>query len=421
MQISKPKKGYKLVDAGFRKYKEVPEDWDCEEFQGIIKKDKTKILEIQTSGYHNQGKIPIIDQGKDLICGYTDDSSLIYSGELPVIVFGDHTLVVKFIDFPFAVGADGTKIIQINNKKGLTKFFYYAILNSNLTSEGYKRHFIKLREQKFCYPSIAEQQKIALILSNVDNTLKRTNQLIQKIELLKNGLMQKLFTKGIGHTKFKKVEWLFGKEIEIPEEWEMVELQNCIDPNTIITYGIVQAGPNITSGIPYIRTNDVAGDFINTEKLLKTTQEIHKKYKRTRLKEGDIICTVRASVGKFQIIPKELDNANLSRGIARISPKTDLNNIFLYYSLNSEFIRKQFNSLAKGSTFLEITMFQLRKIKTMMPSKIEEQKHIATILSNVDSQINKEKLQKSNLELLKKGLMQKLFTGQIRVKINVEK
>ena len=227
MQISKPKKGYKFVDAGFEKFDEIPEDWKYEEFQDIIKKDNTKKIKIKTLDYENKGKIPIIDQGEDLICGYTDDVTLTYSGKLPVIVFGDHTLAVKFIDFPFAIGADGTKIIQINQDNGLVKFFYYAIQNRNLASEGYKRHFSKLREQKFCYPTIVtEQEKIVTILSNVDNTLEKTNQLIQKIELLKKGIMQKLLVKGIGHTKFKKVEWLFGKEIKIPSAWKILSLKD---------------------------------------------------------------------------------------------------------------------------------------------------------------------------------------------------
>ena len=83
----------------------------------------------------------------------------------------------------------------------------------------------------------------------------------------------------------------------------------------------------------------------------------------------------------------------------------------------SNFVKEQLNALTKGSTFLEITMFQLRKILTPISQNILEQKQIASILSNVDTQIQKEKLHKSNLERLKKGLMQKLLTGQIRVKV----
>ena len=73
-------------------------------------------------------------------------------------------------------------------------------------------------------PPLPEQKQIASILSNVDDTLQKTNQIIEQTQRLKKGMMQKLLTRGIGHTKFKKVDWGFGKEIEIPEEWELRKL-----------------------------------------------------------------------------------------------------------------------------------------------------------------------------------------------------
>ena len=305
MQVSKPKKGYKLVDIGFGKFEEIPEEWNYEEFQTILKKDNIKKIKIKTAGYENQGKIPIIDQGQELICGYTDDSSLIYSGELPVIIFGDHTLVVKFIDFPFAVGADGTKIIQIDKEKGLTKFFYYSILNRNLESEGYKRHFSKLREQKFCYPIITEQQKIVSIISNVDNTLEKTNQLIQKIELLKKGLMQKLFTKGICHSKFKKVKWLFDQEIEIPEEWGIKNL------DTLCTQ--IVDGPHVSpnyveNGIPFLTVNNIIDGFINLNNVRFIAKEDYEIFsKRAKPESGDIIYTKGGTTGIAKVIDVDFE------------------------------------------------------------------------------------------------------------------
>ena len=73
-----------------------------------------------------------------------------------------------------------------------------------------------------------EQKQIASILSNVDDTIQKTDQIIEQTQRLKNGMMQKLLTRGIGHSKFKKVKWLFGKEIEIPEEWDIIKLLDII-------------------------------------------------------------------------------------------------------------------------------------------------------------------------------------------------
>ena len=97
------------------------------DFPSLIKNKKINKKKIKTLDYLDSGKFPIIDQGQDFISGYTNDTSLVYDDELPVIVFGDHTLSVKFIDFPFGIGADGTKIIHSNQEKCLPKFLYYLI------------------------------------------------------------------------------------------------------------------------------------------------------------------------------------------------------------------------------------------------------------------------------------------------------
>ena len=78
----------------------------------------------------------------------------------------------------------------------------------------------------FLLPTLPEQQKIANILSNVDNLIESTEKVITHSKKVKTGLMQKLLTRGIGHVKFKKVPWLFGKEIEIPEEWKITTLKD---------------------------------------------------------------------------------------------------------------------------------------------------------------------------------------------------
>ena len=409
-QVLKPRKGYKFVDAGFEKFDEIPEDWKYEEFQDIIKKDNTKKIKIKTLDYENKGKIPIIDQGQDLICGYTDDVTLTYSGKLPVIVFGDHTLAVKFIDFPFAIGADGTKIIQINQDNGLVKFFYYAIQNRNLASEGYKRHFSKLREQKFCYPTIVtEQEKIASILSNVDNLITSTQKIIEKTERLKKGLMQKLLTRGIGHDKFKKVLWLFGKEIEIPDDWKIKpvkELGKIITGSTPSTSNkeffngvYLWVSPSDFEREKYVKQTN----FKLTEKGLKITRKIPKN--------AILVVCIGSTIGKIGMAYEEMTTNQQINSI--ICNYDDPN--FVYYQLlqNNYLIKNMANQVAVP--ILNKTEFG--KIKIFIPKKQNEQRKIASILSGIDASNYAQTQYKEKLERLKKSLMQKLLTGQIRVKV----
>ena len=433
MQVATPKKGYKIAKTSFGKYIEIPEGWSSLTLKEVCKEIASGGTPSRTEEKYFGGDIPwvVVSDIKPIILetseylteeGLKNSSAKLWDKGTVILSTGATIGKVGIAGVELCTKQGVTGLVP---KKSLSAYFlaYYLKNITNVLKRGaagatiteiYKKELEKIF---VTIPPLSEQQQIVSILSNIDDAIQKTDQIIEQSQRLKKGMMQKLLTKGIGHTKFKKVKWFFGKEIQIPEAWEMTELEKCVDSDTLITYGIVQAGDNISNGIPYIRTNDMLEDVIPVKKLFHTTPEIHKKYKRTQLKKGDIVCTVRASVGKFHIVPEELENANLSRGVARISPRDNLDNVFLYYSLQSNFVKEQLNTLSKGSTFLEITMFQLRKILTPISTNVSEQQQIASILSNIDTQIQKEKLHKSNLEQLKKGLMQKLLTGQIRVKV----
>ena len=92
------------------------------------------------SAYQATGAIPVIDQGRDFIAGYTDDPQLQYDGPLPLIIFGDHTRILKWVDRPFAIGADGTQLLR-GDKRYDQRFFYYALCTLELEHFGYERHF----------------------------------------------------------------------------------------------------------------------------------------------------------------------------------------------------------------------------------------------------------------------------------------
>src|SRR3990167_3716274 len=100
----------------------------------------TKKSSIPLKQYQKTGKFPVIDQSQDFIGGYTNDSILVYTDNLPVVVFGDHTRAIKFVDFQFAVGADGTKVLKPKDFLN-PKFFYFSLMSLDIESRGYARHF----------------------------------------------------------------------------------------------------------------------------------------------------------------------------------------------------------------------------------------------------------------------------------------
>ncbi len=118
----------------------------------LLPLNKFSIGKIKREDYGENGDFPIIDQSKDFIVGYSDDEELVYNGNLPVVVFGDHTRVFKYVDFPFIQGADGIQVIAPNPEFVNPKFFFYLLTHFGVPSRDYNRHFTILKKQK--YPKI---------------------------------------------------------------------------------------------------------------------------------------------------------------------------------------------------------------------------------------------------------------------------
>ncbi len=131
----------------------VPEGWEVRKITELLKKVK-RGLKIQKKDYAEKGFIPIVDQGREFLGGYTEDIESLNSGELPLIIFGDHTRILKFIDFPFACGADGTQLLKSNNERMPMALFYYTLLSIDLSDFAYARHFKFLKEKPIILPSL---------------------------------------------------------------------------------------------------------------------------------------------------------------------------------------------------------------------------------------------------------------------------
>lgn len=166
-------------------------DWQEKSFD-VICHTITPPLKLQSSQYSSSGKFPIVDQSQTLICGWTNDSSGLLRNT-PYIIFGDHTCVLKYIDFPFIQGADGVKILG-SNKKDNSKFIYQLLLSNPVKQDGYKRHFSDLKEKIFLLPpTLEEQTKIAECLSSIDEIISVEESKVAFLKAHKKGLMQQLF------------------------------------------------------------------------------------------------------------------------------------------------------------------------------------------------------------------------------------
>jgi type I restriction enzyme S subunit len=275
---------------------------------------------------------------------------------------------------------------------------------------------------KLAVPPVEEQSYIATFLDHetakIDALIAEQQRLIELLQEKRQAVISHAVTKGLNSDapmKDSGVEWLG----EVPEHWEILELKHLKKEGTSITYGIVQAGPHIEDGIPYIRTSDMASDRLKLATCQRTSLEIDEFYARSRIAEGDLVVAIRATVGKVLEVPLELDGANLTQGTAKFSPGPRVYAKFVKSSFEADYCQSQIMSSAKGATFLEITLDVLRRIRLAIPP-LTEQKEIVLYLAETTVQLGElldaAELTISLLQERRSALISAAVTGQIDVR-----
>lgn len=152
-----------------------------------IFEDRTKQgRKIKTNEYQEKGLYLIIDQGQKLVVGYTNIEEGLFE-DVPVIIFGDHTRVIKYVEEPFFLGADGVKVLKSKIEGSNNKYLYYALKNANIPDTGYNRHFKWIKKIKIRYSDLITQQKIVDILDKIEEiVMKRKRQINLLDELIKS-------------------------------------------------------------------------------------------------------------------------------------------------------------------------------------------------------------------------------------------
>jgi type I restriction enzyme S subunit len=198
-----------------------------------------------------------------------------------------------------------------------------------------------VNEMEIPLPPLDEQRRIAAILDQADGLRAARQQSLLQLEALGGSL----FTE------------MFGSL-----ECQTAQLSEVVRPGTIVTYGIVQAGAEYDGGVPYIRTGDIVDGAIRTTGLRHTAPAIAAKFERSRIGVGDVVMSIRATVGTTALVPPELDGANLTQGTAKISPSDVATGPYLLHYLRSPGAQRWIQAQVKGATFREITLGALRQL-----------------------------------------------------------
>ena len=387
--------------------------WPSVPFTETIRKTSVgRKNQIPASEIRSAGHFPVIDQGKSFIAGYSDDESRLITRDLPLVIFGDHTRVVKFVDFPFILGADGTKVLKPREDDFDARFFAFALQSLNLPSRGYNRHFTLLRDMRVFRPELAEQRKIASVLELVSRAIDQQERLLALTVELKQCVLQQLFSYGLRPERQKQTELR-----PVPEGWEVVPLRICAHVQTGIAKGRKLSG-ELTLTLPYLRVANVQSGFLDLADI-KTITIRERERDRYLLHDGDVVLTEGGDfdkLGRGFIWQSEVPECVHQNHIfaVRVDRSRLMPEFFAHLS-QSPYGKAYFLSVAHKTTNLAcINTTKLKGFPVLIP-KMKEQAEIVEVLSAVDAKIQHHRIKQATLKELFRTLLYELMTARIRI------
>jgi type I restriction enzyme S subunit len=354
----------------------------------------------------------------DIVRVCRDDALLIWDG----YYCGD-----SFTGYEGALSSTMVKVETENllNKKFLFYFLrtHFRELNSKISGM-YLKHVNKkvFESLLILFPSILEQQQIVEVLSCVDLAIQKTDEVIAKTERLKKGLMQELLTRGIGHKEYKDSKEL---EHEIPKEWEVARLDHLIEKG-VITYHLdgnhgelyPREEEFVSQGVPFLSANMITDGSIDLGRAKYVTEERAKQFRKGVAEDGDVLFAHNATVGPAAILRTDLPYVVLGTTLTSYRCNPDyLNNQYLKYYMEGPHFQKQLHRIMKQTTRNQVPITAQRKLYFVIPN-VDEQRGIAETISTADRKLDLERKEKRRLERIKRGLMDLLLTGKIRIKVN---
>lgn len=379
------------------------EDWIEIKYKYLVDKISTTKQKIKQKEYLPSGQYPVIDQGEEIVGGYTNDISKLLDCSLPVIVFGDHTKIVKLINFRFAPGADGTKVLEPKTIV-IPKYLAYVtpVLVLKIKDKGYARHYQHIEKQTFFLPPIPEQrktvEKIEQLFSELDNGISNLIKSKEKLEIYRQAVLKKAFDGELTNTE--NIEWV-----------TLGEVVNDVE------YGTSSKSDN-EGLVPVLRMGNIQNGKIDWDDL-KFTSNVE-EIEKYRLNEGDVLFNRTNSpehVGKTAIYKGERESIFAGYLIRINYDKDKVNGYYLNYFLNCHIAKKYGNKVKsfgvnqsningtklKGYPFPKTSLEEQSKIVHEIETRLSVCDYI---LTNVEEGIKK-------ADVLRQSILKKAFEGKL--------
>ena len=306
----------------------IPENWFWIHLLDSFENHTDSKKKVQSKTYLENGELAVVDQGQELIGGYTDDENMAYSGKLPVIIFGDHTRCVKYIDFPFAQGADGVKVL-LPKPFYDAQAFYFALQSIDIPNMGYRRHYPLFPQFCIPVPPLPEQHRIVSriesLFAKLDEAKEKAQAAVDGFELRKSAILHKAFTGELTE------RWRSKNDMSLTD-WRQVKFGDL---------GVLERGrskhrprndPKLFGGkYPFIQTGDVARSGMYVVEHSQTLSEIGME--QSRIFPKDTLCiTIAANIGDVAILTYD---CCFPDSVVGFTPNDLTSSKFIYYMMST--------------------------------------------------------------------------------------
>jgi type I restriction enzyme S subunit len=374
--------------------------WKTETFEKCIEK-VTYTQKIQRKDFLDSGAYPVVSQEEDLINGYWDNEADVYKVATPIVVFGDHTKVLKYVDFDFVLGADGVKVL-LPREFLLPKFFFYQLQTANLDSLGYARHYKLLKDLEIGYPPFPDQRRVVGILdkafAGIATAKANAERNLQNARALFESHLQAVFT-------------------QRGEGWVDKPLGEIADFKNGLNFSEHSSGQSVrVVGVGDFQCNSIVpADDLGS---VTIDGDLGENY---AIRKNDIL-TVRSNgskdlVGRCMLVPEVRGVVSYSGFIIRI--RFDTNAIdpkFLLHFMKCSATRERLTRHGGGANISNINQEKLSSLSVPLPSLTTQQRQAEKLDQlQVETQRLESLYQRklAALDELKKSLLHRAFGGEL--------
>lgn len=375
----------------------VKNGWKLKLFTEVFN-DETKMAnKIKKEEYLTDGEVPIIDQGKNYIAGYSNEELGFYEN-IPFLIFGDHTRILKYIDFPSFIGADGVKLLKnvVYEEEILTKYLYYFLKTIEIPNTGYNRHFKYLKDIIIPVPSIDIQIKIISILDKSNEIIKKRKAQIAAF----SSLAQSVFLE------------MFGDPVINPKGYKIERLDRNIKFLTSGSRGWSKYFSH--SGEMFITIKNVKNGDLIFDNVTYVNAPNTKEAERTKVQKGDLLISITADLGRTAVVSEDIatSGAYINQHLSLIRLTDNVNPIFLSFYLESPAGRRQFQSLNQEGVKAGLNFDAIKSLNVILPPIYLQDKFAETVLN-----IKDQKQQIGNslkvMEDLYNSIISRAFAGEL--------